>query len=265
MKDCLLLMLADENRTGNTTRSECGSQHRSTDHMEWNYTSPKRFLQKQASMNRIKFTRVLGHGMWALFIGVVLTACGGSGGGAQAPGLARFSSIEGGCVRDNVTGLMWEVKTTDGELHDWNQTFTNYDDISSPQKLDSATNILSNPTQDEIDDPTNSIGFKDTVNAVNLCGFNDWRLPTLEELQSIVQNGVPSPGPAIDATWFPNTKPSAFWTSSPLLSPPPEPPDPPGLPHIVYPYYAFGIFFGNGSVVSYYRSSNRHVRLVRTD
>ncbi len=209
-------------------------------------------------MNRIKFTRVLGHSATALFIGVVLTACGGSGGVAQTPGSARFSSVADGCVRDNVTGLMWEVKTADSELRAWDQTYTNYDSPASEQKLDSATNVLSNPTQAEIDAPTNSVGFKDAVNATNLCGFSDWRLPTLEELQGIVKNGVASPGPAIDATWFPNTKPLAFWTSSPLLSPPPEP------PRIVYPYSAWGIFFGNGSVVSYYRSSSNHVRLVRT-
>ncbi|MFW5969891.1 MAG: hypothetical protein ACOCP9_04575, partial [Halofilum sp. (in: g-proteobacteria)] len=28
------------------------------------------------------------------------------------------------CVRDNVTGLMWEVKTTDGGLRDQNNTYT---------------------------------------------------------------------------------------------------------------------------------------------
>lgn len=215
-------------------------------------------------MNHIKFTRALGHSVTALFIGVMLTACGGSGGMAQAPGPAHFSSVEGGCVRDNVTGLMWEMKTAGG-LRDWDQTYTNYDSTVSAQKLDSATNVLSNPTQDEIDAPTNSVGFKNTVNATNLCGFNDWRLPTLEELQSIVKNGGAFPGPTIDATWFPNTKPLAFWTSSPLLSPPPEPPDPPGPPRIVYPYFAWSVFFGDGFVVSYYRSSSNPVRLVRTD
>ncbi len=208
-------------------------------------------------MNHIKFTQAFGHSITALFIGIVLTACGVGGGSAQAPGLAHFSSVVGGCVRDNVTGLMWEVKTADDGLRGWDQTYTNYDSAASEQKIDSATNVLSKPTQDEIDAPTNSVGFKNAVNATNLCGFNDWRLPTLEELQSIVNNGVTSPGPTIDATWFPNTKPLEFWSSSPLVVSPP--------PHIVYPYFAWGIFFRDGLVVSNLRSSNNHVRLVRTD
>ncbi|MEQ1812925.1 MAG: hypothetical protein ABL860_00520, partial [Candidatus Nitrotoga sp.] len=40
---------------------------------------------------------------------------------------APFSSVTGGCVRDNVTGLMWEVKTADGGLRDWTKSYTNYD------------------------------------------------------------------------------------------------------------------------------------------
>jgi trimeric autotransporter adhesin len=31
------------------------------------------------------------------------------------------------CVKDNVTGMMWEVKTADGGLRDWTKRYTHYD------------------------------------------------------------------------------------------------------------------------------------------
>ena len=51
-------------------------------------------------------------------------------------------------------------------------------------------------------------------NGLNLDG-GGWRLPTVPELSSLVDETVASPGPTIDATWFPGTPTSDFWTSSP--------------------------------------------------
>jgi len=122
-----------------------------------------------------------------------------------------FSSVAGGCVKDNLTGLMWEAKTNDGGLRDMDNLYTNFDSTATDQQGDGG-----NPTQEEIDAATNSIGFKNAVNGAGLCGFNDWRLPTAEELQSIVDYGATSP--TIDATWFPNTLAANlvyYWTSSP--------------------------------------------------
>ena len=46
-----------------------------------------------------------------------------------------FTAVNGGCVQDNVTGLMWEVKTTDGGLRDWTKTYTNYSPADSGLRL----------------------------------------------------------------------------------------------------------------------------------
>ncbi len=50
------------------------------------------------------------------------------------------------------------------------------------------------------------------MNEVEMCGYHDWRLPTREELRSVVDYGFSLP--AIDKDYFPNTISSAYWTSS---------------------------------------------------
>ena len=91
------------------------------------------------------------------------------------------------CTRDNVTGLIWEVKTPA------NATATfNFADASAVHA--------------------------DAVNAAQLCGYTDWRDPARRELLSIVHHGRSSP--AIDTTFFPNAQ-SAFYWSSDIFAPDP--------------------------------------------
>ncbi|MDH4276004.1 MAG: DUF1566 domain-containing protein, partial [Gammaproteobacteria bacterium] len=154
-----------------------------------------------------------------------------------------------GCTLDNVTGLMWEVKTTGGGLRDWVKTYTNYDSTTALQKYDRATYTFVAPTQAEIDSATNSVGFKNAVNVSGLCGFNDWRLPTADELQSIVDYAVASPGPTIDTAWFSNTFGYLNWSASPAVGKAGS---------------AWGVAFQLGDVNTYSRDSNSFARLVRT-
>jgi PKD repeat protein len=84
------------------------------------------------------------------------------------------------CVKDNVTGLIWENKTTDGGLRDVSNTYTNYDSTTAAQLPTGGI-----PTQAQIDAATNSVGFKNAVNATGLCGATDWRIPDLNELRDL--------------------------------------------------------------------------------
>jgi hypothetical protein len=150
-----------------------------------------------------------------------------------------------GCTQDNVTGLMWEVKTADGGLRDSAKTYTNYDSTTILQKLSGTVRVA--PTQAEIDAASNSVGFMNSVNAQGLCGYKDWHLPTADELKSIVDYGAPNTDPNVDASWFPNTQRQFYWTSSPLAD---------------YTVDAWYLNFGYGNL-SYGDRSSTYVRLVR--
>jgi hypothetical protein len=109
------------------------------------------------------------------------------------------SEVIWSCVKDNVTGLIWEVKTDDSGIHDKDNTY----------RWGGETALL-----------TESFGTVDAdwdalvdgSNTANLCGFNDWRVPSRIALESIVNFSVVSP--SIDTDYFLNTPSSNFWSAS---------------------------------------------------
>ncbi|MDM8522993.1 DUF1566 domain-containing protein [Desulfococcaceae bacterium HSG8] len=98
-----------------------------------------------------------------------------------------YTKLQGGImVQDNVTGLIWEVKTDDGSVHDKDNTYT----------WDDAQNV-----------------FIAELNSANFGGYSDWRLPTVKELGSLVNLGQSNP--AIDTGYFPHTlATNYYWTST---------------------------------------------------
>jgi hypothetical protein len=99
------------------------------------------------------------------------------------------------CVVDNVTGLIWEGKTASGTRAGLN-TYSNFGD-------------------GRVGDAS---AYVDSVNARNVCGFSDWRLPTVEELQGLVDHGTTS-APRITTAMFPNTAANDHWTSQVYVAP----------------------------------------------
>jgi Protein of unknown function (DUF1566) len=148
------------------------------------------------------------------------------------------SATSWACVKDNNTKLVWENKTTDGGLRDWNKTYTWYSSDSTTNGGVAGTNTTANNTQ----------AYAAAVNATNLCGASDWRLPEQEELRSIVHNGRVSP--SIDVAYFPNTQSNYFWSSSVVANDPSD---------AWFVYFSDGGYgYNSGKSVSYY------VRLVRS-
>jgi Protein of unknown function (DUF1566) len=116
------------------------------------------------------------------------------------------------CVKDKASGLIWEGGAIGG-LRDVGRTFSNFDDATKAQKYDGSQWIM--PTQAEVDAPSNSIGYKNAVNATALCGFTDWRLPVPEELEALLDFGAIFPAPAIDYSWFRDARSGYYWASVP--------------------------------------------------
>ncbi|MEI7672820.1 MAG: DUF1566 domain-containing protein [Deltaproteobacteria bacterium] len=112
-------------------------------------------------------------------------------------------------IRDNVTGLIWENKTSDGSIHDGAKAFTWCD-------KNTATNggnqgICGTGTGNSA---TDTEAFIKALNDSKFGGFSDWRMPNVKELESIVDMGKFNP--AISTAWFPNTVSSLYfyWSST---------------------------------------------------
>jgi hypothetical protein len=151
------------------------------------------------------------------------------------------------CVRDNVTSLVWEVKTADGGLRDQNWTYTFYDRTGRG----SASGTTNCKTAGRCDTEK----YVADVNATALCGYADWRMPTVMELQSIVHYGRHFPrGLLIDSNYFPNDTGAAigsfpwFWS---------------GTRHAMAGNFARLVEFLGGAADSNYTSYPQRVRLVR--
>lgn len=181
------------------------------------------------------------------------------------------------CVRDNVTGLIWEVKTSDGSLRDASHIYGWYDPNHKTngghpgEPFDpSHPNDLTN--EDFIGRCgggifCNTHAYIQAVNVSKLCGFSDWRLPTRVELRSLVDysksgragRGSPynlddpathrgSPHATIDTDYFPNTPYQWFWSST---------------PYAINSEYAWRVYFYDGGDANGSKFFAKHVRLVR--
>lgn len=156
--------------------------------------------------------------------------------GLQGAGRPAYEAVAGqprtACVRDRVSGLVWEGKPDSGKqpwpmLHDGAERAPRFDmDAYGPQNEPVPGSRGHSEAYSLRGDgrPGDAIAYVAQVNASRLCGFTDWRLPTVAELHGLIDLGkerLSDVSPAlplaeqavIDARWFPNTVPGVYATS----------------------------------------------------
>lgn len=132
----------------------------------------------------------------------------------------RFEMLhDGSVVHDQETGLQW-MRCSMGQEWIGNR----------------CVGLASRFTWDQASDLTSAAG-----------GLADWRLPSVDELQSLIEYRMFDP--AIDPVIFPGTPPVNYWSSS----------------EAAYDiFYAWSVHFANGFSNWRHKRQRFEVRLVRT-
>jgi len=167
----------------------------------------------------------------------------------------NFSITDSGCVIDNVTGLVWEVKSADASsLRAHNNTYSWYDS----SRVYAADDIgLANGGTCSVLASCDTEAYIAAINQTVMCGYSDWRLPSRAELQSIVDYSQDEPGPMIDSNYFPNTHNTDavyglhrdwYWSSQTAAG---------------YAKYAWAVSFNTGGDTQMAKHTPQLIRLVR--
>lgn len=112
------------------------------------------------------------------------------------------------CVQDHHTGLLWEVKSdvpTAVNFRDLRYTWFDEDSTRN------GGNAGLNSTNDCNGVACNTAAYIVEANRQVLCGTQQWRLPTVNELLSIAVSA--NLDYAIDTAYFPNAKNDQYWSS----------------------------------------------------
>lgn len=162
------------------------------------------------------------------------------------------------CVLDEVSGLLWEVKQeADGEygnrgLSDADDLFTWYNSRpgangGSVGDWNARFNQCTGYAEGQPMTYCNIEEFVSRINTFGLCGRKGWRVPSRQELESLVDFGRTMP--AINTDFFPNTKNNFYWSYAPVVG---------------QKESAWGVSFQFGYSGPLKRDNGRNVRLVRS-
>ena len=161
------------------------------------------------------------------------TPCAGTGQDGESQHGLPASFVDNGddTITDARTGLTWERLSSDGAIHDQRRGYTWADAFATKIAL---------------------------LNAANFAGYDDWRLPNVNELQSLANYGAANPAvvDAFDTNCIAGcveancscTASSGYWTSTSSTS---------------LPASALTVEFGAGLIGIADKEESRAVRAVR--
>ena len=152
-----------------------------------------------------------------------------------------FENSNWSCVLDQKTSLVWEVKGETEGLQYTKNTYTWFDGETGRGGGMYSKNCFWG-------EGCNTKSYINDINEVQLCTYTDWRLPTRDELKTII-NYYSDKDILIDLVFFPNTQKDTYWTSMTAK-------DNPSLA------YEIPFFYG-GSIIRE-KSIDTYIRLVRS-
>lgn len=146
------------------------------------------------------------------------------------------------CVADKSNKLVWEVKTDDGGLRDRDSSY------SWLRSINGDANGTSDGGRCNGGVNCDTLSYVRAVNEQKLCSYSDWRLPSREELETLVEHHGHPEETTINRAYFPQAIPSWYWTAT-------EYPQAEG--------FAWYVLFKNGIALNDLKERPKHIRLVR--
>lgn len=166
------------------------------------------------------------------------------------------------CIRDNVTGLIWEVKSPNTgilpntQLREGQNHYTWY--LNSEDGVQTGSVVGTANSTCPSGNSCNLQVYVNEVNALDYCGGTNWRVPSYTELLTLLNYAKHGQSLLLDDNYFPNTPSSnlladglIYWTSQTAA-------DGTSLSQA----YIFDMSDGND--LAYPKSNTAFVRLVRT-
>lgn len=150
------------------------------------------------------------------------------------------------CVLDNTTGLTWEVKHAESSHPRYGLSTYNWYS-SDPLKNAGIPGVpdMGSCNTERCD----SEGYVAYINSISLCGYSDWRMPTVSEFYSVGHKGLEDP--AIDQHYFPNTLGGLrYWTDATVAD---------------VAQNAWYMYFSDASISFTNKGNASHLRLVRVE
>ena len=158
------------------------------------------------------------------------------------------ASAKFACVLDETTGLMWEIKIdndTNSPRH-FSQRFRWGGRGAEAAEVSHTSSDNPDPLVGRFYPDWNAL--LDAVNTSELCGYDDWRVPHIDALRSLVDETQADI--KIDPDYFPHAAKGIYWSASAFER---------------YPEHAQTINFADGKNYYYngFRGDKAYVRLVR--